>query len=99
MTSVAIDLQTGRLRRATRAASSSRDCSTRWRRSRHSTAPSLAFNVPMSLVDNASRATNIEGYAPRTDEDMLFLYNIVSPDYFRTLRIPLLAGRELHANR
>ena len=58
------------------------------------TSSSLAMNVPMSLVDNASRATNIEGYAPRSDEDMLFLYNIVAPDYFRTLRIPLLAGRD-----
>ena len=55
---------------------------------------SLAMNVPMSLVDGASRATNIESYAPRPDEDMMFLYNIVSPDYFQTLRIPLLAGRE-----
>ncbi|HEX8029399.1 MAG TPA: ABC transporter permease [Vicinamibacterales bacterium] len=55
---------------------------------------SLALNVPMSLVDNGSRAVNIEGYQPRTDEDMMFLYNIVSPDYFRTLRIPLLAGRD-----
>jgi macrolide transport system ATP-binding/permease protein len=58
------------------------------------TSSSLAMNVPMSLVDNASRATNIEGYAPRSDEDMLFLYNVVAPDYFRTLHIPLLAGRD-----
>jgi macrolide transport system ATP-binding/permease protein len=54
----------------------------------------LALNVPMSLVDNASRVTTIEGYAPRSDEDMLFLYNVVAPDYFGTLRIPLLAGRD-----
>lgn len=58
----------------------------------------LAFMTPMSLVDGASRATNIEGYSPRSDEDMLFLYNIVSPDYFRTLRIPLAAGREFAPN-
>jgi macrolide transport system ATP-binding/permease protein len=54
----------------------------------------LAQNVPMSLVDNASRAVSIEGYAPRSDEDMMFLVNTVSPEYFRTLRIPLAAGRE-----
>jgi len=54
----------------------------------------LAVNVPMSLVDNGSRVTSIEGYSPRTDEDMLFLYNVVAPDYFGTLRIPLVAGRD-----
>lgn len=58
------------------------------------TSSSLAMNVPMSLVDNASRATAIEGYEPRTDEDMLFLYNVIAPRYFETLRIPLLAGRD-----
>jgi macrolide transport system ATP-binding/permease protein len=54
----------------------------------------VALNVPMSLVDNASRVTTIEGYSPRTDEDMLFLYNVIAPEYFSTLRIPLLAGRD-----
>ena len=55
---------------------------------------SLALNVPLSLVDGASRAVTIDGYSPRSDEDMLFLYNIVGPDYFQALRIPLAAGRE-----
>ena len=55
---------------------------------------SLALIAPMSLVDGPSRAVNIEGYAPRSDEDMIFLNNLVSPDYFRALRIPLAAGRE-----
>jgi predicted permease len=55
---------------------------------------SIAANVPLSLVDNSSRATNVEGYAPRSDEDMLFLYNVIAPDYFRTLQVPLLAGRD-----
>lgn len=54
----------------------------------------VAANVPMSLVDNSSRATAVEGYAPRSDEDMLFLYNVVAPDYFGTMRIPVLAGRD-----
>jgi hypothetical protein len=35
----------------------------------------------------------IDGYEPRRDEDIAFLSNIVGPDYFRTLRIDLAAGR------
>jgi predicted permease len=54
----------------------------------------MALNVPLGLVDSNSRAVTIEGYTPRSDEDMIFLYNVVSPDYFRTLKVPLLAGRE-----
>lgn len=58
------------------------------------TSVSLATRVPLSLVDGPSRPIVIEGYSPRTDEDLSFLYNIVSPEYFATLRIPLLTGRD-----
>ena len=34
---------------------------------------------------------------PRRDEDLTFLSNIVAPDYFRTLNIRLIAGREFES--
>jgi predicted permease len=55
---------------------------------------SLAAYVPLSLVDTAPRAITIEGYAPRSGEDLAFLHNVVGPGYFRTLRIPIVTGRE-----
>jgi hypothetical protein len=54
---------------------------------------SLAAFLPVTLVDGAVRQFTIEGYAARADEDLSFLYNIVSPEYFSTLRIPLVSGR------
>lgn len=54
----------------------------------------LAKYVPMSLVDTDIRTVTIEGYSPKPDEDLGFLHNVVGPNYFRTLRIPILAGRE-----
>jgi predicted permease len=51
-----------------------------------------AFN-PMNLLDTPASRVAIEGYEPRRDEDLAFMVNTVAPDYFRTLRIPLLAGR------
>jgi predicted permease len=54
----------------------------------------LARNSPLTLVDQGARRVTIDGYTPRRDEDLTFLSNIVAPDYFRTLNIRLIAGRE-----
>jgi predicted permease len=50
--------------------------------------------LPLTLVDGNSVNTDVEGYVPRNGEDMRFLFNRVSPDYFATLRIGLVAGRD-----
>ena len=40
---------------------------------------------------------NIEGYQPRPDEVVAFSVNAVTPEYFSTVGMPLLAGRALNA--
>jgi macrolide transport system ATP-binding/permease protein len=54
----------------------------------------LASALPLTLVDNTTSATVIEGRTVAKGEDMRFLVNTVSPDYLNTLRIPLIAGRD-----
>ena len=49
---------------------------------------------PIAFLETPARTVAIEGYEPRRDEDLAFLFNIVDSDYFRTLRIDLRAGRE-----
>ena len=53
----------------------------------------LAAFVPMAFLDTRALRVAIEGYEPRRDEDLAFLSNTVSSDYFRTLRINLVSGR------
>jgi predicted permease len=53
----------------------------------------LSAYEPLAFLDTPSRRVAIDGYEPRRDEDIAFLSNIVGPDYFRTLRIDLAAGR------
>ena len=47
----------------------------------------LAMTYPMTMVDGPGQPVAVEGYEPRQDEDLSFLFNVVAPDYFRTLRI------------
>jgi predicted permease len=54
----------------------------------------LAAYVPMGLLDTRIQRVSIEGYEPRKGEDLAFMSNAVGPDYFRTLRINVTAGRE-----
>jgi predicted permease len=54
----------------------------------------LAEHVPLAFLDTRAHRVSIEGYEPRRGEDLAFPSNTVAPDYFRTLRIPVAAGRE-----
>ena len=56
----------------------------------------LSYIVPIS---GGGMRTNvyIEGYQPKQNEDIELNTNIVSPNYFKTLNIPLVQGREFNA--
>jgi predicted permease len=53
----------------------------------------IAEFTPMGFLDTPARRVSVEGYEPRRDEDLSFMSNTVGSDYFRTLRIPMMAGR------
>jgi putative ABC transport system permease protein len=54
----------------------------------------LAAYTPLGFLDTPGRRVAIEGYEPRRGEDLSFMWNSVAFDYFRTLHIPVMAGRE-----
>jgi predicted permease len=56
-------------------------------------AAAWADRVPLSL-GGGRRGVRIEGYQPRPGEDTETSVNDVGPGYFRTLKIPILRGRE-----
>jgi predicted permease len=49
---------------------------------------------PVNLLLTRAQRVVPDGYTPRPDEDLTFLSNTIGAEYFRTLRIPMLAGRE-----
>lgn len=57
-------------------------------------AATLAMYTPLSFLDTRLSRAVIEGHPQRPGEDVSLLSNTVASDYFRTLRVPLLAGRE-----
>jgi macrolide transport system ATP-binding/permease protein len=58
------------------------------------TAAALARRVPLGFFGSSSTRIAIDDYVPDATESMQISYNMISPDYFRTMRVPLLAGRE-----
>ncbi len=55
-------------------------------------AASYAIEIP--LLQGGDEAVEVEGYTPRPGESLVIARNNVGPDYFRVMRIPLLAGRD-----
>jgi predicted permease len=52
----------------------------------------FAEMVPLGLGDQ-QRGVAVPGYVPAAGENMSFDYNIVTPGYFESMRIPMLRGR------
>jgi predicted permease len=59
-------------------------------------AASLAVEAPISGGWDQLGIV-VEGFVPRQGERMSINWNLISTDYFKTLRIPLVAGREFTA--
>ena len=54
----------------------------------------LADWLPLGLSGGSGSGVEVPGYQPAPGESMGVEHSIVSPDYFRALRIPILEGRE-----
>jgi putative ABC transport system permease protein len=53
-----------------------------------------AARVPLIANSNSSTTMGIEGYTPQPGERMSIKFNEISPGYFRTVGMPLRAGRD-----
>jgi len=50
--------------------------------------------VPLWFTGRSYTIPDISGYTPQPNEDMMIDMNAVGPDYFSTLEIPLVSGRD-----
>ncbi len=54
-------------------------------------------SVPLALGATNSNSFEVEGYTPSRNEGLVANTNVISPDYFRAMRTPMVAGREFMA--
>ncbi|MBA2503679.1 MAG: ABC transporter permease, partial [Pyrinomonadaceae bacterium] len=54
----------------------------------------VADKPPLSLFNRSDQGVGIEGYTPRADEEINLEYGTTGPDYFKTLQISMLRGRD-----
>ena len=77
-----------------RAESFLSDVAERLRRAPGTTAVSYTDYVPLSLGSGSWEPLQVEGYAPEPNENMRLYRAVIGPEYFKTLQIPFLSGRD-----
>lgn len=60
-------------------------------------AASVTSSMPLSIGGESDTSPRIEGYARAKNEDVTVYYSMVSPHYFDSLRLPIVAGRGIDA--
>jgi putative ABC transport system permease protein len=58
------------------------------------TAASMAEDVPLGFSGGSWEDITVDGYVPAANDNLKVYRNLVAPDYFALLGIPLLAGRD-----
>jgi predicted permease len=58
------------------------------------TSVGLSTALPLGVGNIFSAVVDVDGYTPAASEDLNVSFNMVSPGYFATMRVPILEGRD-----
>lgn len=56
---------------------------------------SLSRRIPLGFTGNSSTDVTVEGHAPAEGDPQTVAFNSAGPDYATTMKIPIVAGRDL----